>query len=237
MPVLNVSRAAKVWADRGNTHELSASAFNLIVTVTTCYGLTVFAIASAVTYRMSLRSVLNGWILLGFLAGAFAGCIASSLADPLLSCVGLTMMAGSLGGISGPVFGQYHSTSMMEIASATVVATLCFGAAGVVYPRSLENWGGLLCTGLFGMLAVQLTGMLLPRGSAPHEALRLAIDWSGLALFSAYILYDFNRARYVNRNTRNAVKIGVSVFLDMINVFVELLDLLGKSRADGDGEA
>jgi FtsH-binding integral membrane protein len=50
---------------------------------------------------------------------------------------------------------------------------------------------------------------------------------AGLGIFGAFTIYDFNRLR---RGDENAVVIAASIFLDVFNGFLLLLDLSGWQR-------
>ena len=60
----------------------------------------------------------------------------------------------------------------------------------------------------------------------PGQPLIYAV--AGLAIFGAFTIYDFNRLR--QRSADGAVLIAASIFLDIFNVFLLLLDLFGGSR-------
>ena len=47
-------------------------------------------------------------------------------------------------------------------------------------------------------------------------------------IFGAYTIFDFNRLRRANES--EAVPIAASIFLDIFNIFLLLLDLFGGSR-------
>ena len=51
---------------------------------------------------------------------------------------------------------------------------------------------------------------------------------AGLAIFGGFTIIDFNRLRQDDADS--AVVIAASIFLDVFNVFLLLLDLFGGSR-------
>jgi uncharacterized protein len=62
--------------------------------------------------------------------------------------------------------------------------------------------------------------------SIPGSHLIYAVG--GLGIFGAFTIVDFNRLRQAG--DQSAVAIAASIFLDLFNVFLLLLDLLGGSR-------
>ena len=50
----------------------------------------------------------------------------------------------------------------------------------------------------------------------------------GLAIFAVFTMYDFQRLK--NTHPDDAVYLAASIFLDVLNVFLLMLQLLGMSR-------
>lgn len=47
-------------------------------------------------------------------------------------------------------------------------------------------------------------------------------------LFSAFIVFDFNRAMRIPKTFLNAFDVGIQIYLDMINLFIRMLEIFGK---------
>jgi modulator of FtsH protease len=62
--------------------------------------------------------------------------------------------------------------------------------------------------------------------SIPHANLIYAI--AGLVIFGGYTIFDFNRLR--RSGLEDAVPIAASIFLDILNVFLLLLQLFGNEN-------
>jgi len=62
--------------------------------------------------------------------------------------------------------------------------------------------------------------------SIPNSNLIYAVG--GLAIFGAFTIYDFNRLRRATPDS--AVVIAASIFVDVFNVFLLALELLGGRR-------
>lgn len=54
------------------------------------------------------------------------------------------------------------------------------------------------------------------------------IDYIAAAIFSLYIGYDMYRSTQVQRTVTNALHISVSLYLDIINLFLSLINILRK---------
>ena len=70
----------------------------------------------------------------------------------------------------------------------------------------------------FGIVAIFVS---IPNGNVIYAV-------AGLGIFGAFTIFDFNRLRRADANS--AVGIAASIFLDVFNVFLLLLDLFGGQR-------
>ena len=122
------------------------------------------------------------------------------------------------------------AASVVKVFAITTGLVVTLGLVGAVYPKSLESWGIYLLGGLlvliFGQFVVLIAGML---GANVGGAMTV-FDWIGVALFSAYVVYDLNRAMRVERTHDNAIDCAVAIYLDFLNLFLRLLRLLGTRK-------
>ena len=70
----------------------------------------------------------------------------------------------------------------------------------------------------FGLVAIFVA---IPNGDIVYAV-------AGIGIFGAFTIFDFNRLR--RSSTDGAALIAASIFLDIFNVFLLLLDLLGGGR-------
>lgn len=219
-----------VWERRAmSNNSIDARTFNLIFALTTIYGMITYGVLAAFCQHVQFGI----WGALGVMVVAFAGCFVAASEVPVMNLLGLTMIAGGLGAISGPFIAQYKVASVVEIAAMTVLITAILGAVGTLYPKSLENWGMLLFTFLIALIVAQIVFPLLyAMAGLPLQGLRTMLDWAGVILFSGYIVYDFNRAQFIPKTVDNAMDSGIAVFLDIANLFIRLLELFGQKDDD-----
>jgi len=135
--------------------------------------------------------------------------------------LGFTFFMGlMLSRILQVALGFSNGTSMIAMA-ATGTGAIFFTMATVatVSKRDFSNMGKFL---LIGMIVVLLAGVANIFFQIP--ALSLAISAAAVMIFSAYILYDISRI--VQGGETNYVSATLSVYLDLYNVFVSLLNLI-----------
>jgi FtsH-binding integral membrane protein len=119
-------------------------------------------------------------------------------------------IAGGLGGI------------VIDAAATTAAITLAAAAYGVTTRRDLSSLGGILFAGLIGILVASLLGIFI------HLAfLHLVISLVAAVVFTGMLVYDFNRvARMRMASTGDAIMMAVSIYLDILNLFLSLLSIL-----------
>jgi hypothetical protein len=222
------------WESREGAHEVSARTFNVVMSVTTLYGFIVYGAAGWGSARIIQERLLVGWPALAYLVAllgiSIVGMLVSFSPDPLRAYGGLSALAGSLGALIGPIANHYGRGSVADAAIVTLCITLVLGAAGYLYPRSLEHWGSTLCLALSTLVGAQLLSLSASIGVI--HPLHSVVSWLAIILFSAFVVYDFNRAQRLTRTIPNAIQSGVAVFVDVTNLFVRLLQIFGQNKED-----
>jgi FtsH-binding integral membrane protein len=219
----------KATSRSGVFDDIGERTFNLIFALTTMYGMAIYGVFIA----LFLHTKLNFWEGLGLFLVSMAGCFVSASDFAGFKIVGLTMIAGGLGAITGPYVNLFKLASVTEIAGATVLITVVLGAIGWIYPKSFASWGLSLFVLLIGAIVLQIFAPIIYVAlGLPLTGMLHALDWLVIVLFSAYLIYDFNRARDLPKTIDNAMDCGVSVFLDVANIFIRLLSLFGVVKDD-----
>lgn len=208
--------------------------------------------------RLSLRAyslALTGFVLAGFLVmGACASLFASpaflmavldhylsvAILSTVASIVGIVMMGSgkkrqavglSLAGYAVFVlsFGFTTSTILLSYTAATIstafLATagivVVFACLGVALPQVFEKIQGVLMGALLALVVVQVVMLFM-------GVSQTWIDFVVIVVFCGFIGYDFHKAMYDEPTLVNAVYNASELFLDIINVFVRVLSILGN---------
>jgi FtsH-binding integral membrane protein len=155
--------------------------------------------------------------------GAIIGLHFAAAAGREQLAIGLLFGMGLLLGLAvAPVIADYAGadpSALWQAAGATAAFVAALGAYGYATRRDLSSWGRTLFWALLGLIAFGIVGIFvsIPAGNVIYAV-------AGLGIFGAFTIYDFNRLR---RGAENAVVIAASIFLDIFNVFLLLLDLFG----------
>jgi modulator of FtsH protease len=125
----------------------------------------------------------------------------------------LSRMLGMVLGLSNGVSliaTAFGGTSLVFAGMATMASTM---------KRDLSGMGRWLFVGVIVMLVASVANIWLQL-----PALMLAVSAISVVVFSAYILYDLKQI--IDGGETNYVTATLSVYLDVYNVFVSLLNLL-----------
>jgi modulator of FtsH protease len=167
----------------------------------------------------------HSWIV--FYIGAFV-CIfglniASARGREQLATALLFGMGLLLGMATGPVLALYAKANhdvLYQAAGATGAFVAGLGSYGYATRRDLSYWARTLFWSLLALIGFGIIGLFI---AIPHGNVIYAV--AGLAIFGAFTIFDFNRLR--RTTMAGAVPIAASIFLDIFNVFLFMLRLLG----------
>lgn len=131
-----------------------------------------------------------------------------------------------LGDVLEIYIAQGASVIIFQAAAATAVAGIAAGAVGYLTHRDLSRLGGFLFIGLVVVAVASLVGLFVQSG-----VLWTAISAVSALLFTGFLVFDINRvARAGNVSEGDAIVMAISVYLDIYNLFLDLLYLFGGRR-------
>ena len=135
--------------------------------------------------------------------------------------LGFTFFMGlMLSRILQVALGFSNGTSMIAMAAGgTGAIFFTMATVATVSKRDFSNMGKFLFVGMIVVLLAAVANIFFQ-----IPALSLAISAAAVMIFSAYILYDISRI--VQGGETNYVSATLSVYLDLYNVFVSLLNLI-----------
>ncbi len=136
--------------------------------------------------------------------------------------LGFTFFMGlMLSRLIGHILGFSNGASLIMTAfggTATIFGVMA--TVATVSKRDFSGLGKWLFAGVLVILATALANIFLQL-----PALHLAISVIAIAIFSAYILFDVQQI--INGGETNYILATLNIYLDIYNIFVNLLSLLG----------
>jgi uncharacterized protein len=119
-------------------------------------------------------------------------------------------------------YGDMDPTAVYQAGAATALFVAGFGAAGYATRRDLAPLARLCFWALVGLI---IFGIVLIFVNIPGAGLIYSI--LGLVIFAGFVMFDFQRLRK-NTDIAEAPLLAASIFLDVLNVFLLLLNLFNR---------
>lgn len=215
-----------VWG-RSGTDTLSRRAFLALIGGLTFYGLALNAGLAFWALQVHFQPGMLLYLALGLalpMAGIFTASRARSLPIALL---GYHMVLVPFGLILGPILSVYIHIGGLALVMNALVLTGCTTGVmtllGLSYPDVFAKLGGVLFAALIALFVVLLVSMFVPSLAAAGW-----IAWLAAGIFTLCIGYDCHRAMAIPATGRNAVDVAISLYLDIFNLFLWILRILGR---------
>lgn len=187
---------------------------------------------SAFTAFVSMQMQLPGFMPLVATFGAL-GLIWFALPRTANSVAGIGVVfaiTGLLGFGIGPLLNNY-----LQMANGGQLIMTALGGTGVIFlalsgyaltsRRDFSFMGGMLVVGMVLVLITMLANIFMQ-----IPALSLALSVFIILIMSGFILYD--TSRIINGGETNYIMATVGLYLNLFNIFVNLLALLGFASGD-----
>lgn len=126
------------------------------------------------------------------------------------------------------IFLVYTSESIAYVFLATSIIFAAFAILGKTTKIDLTKWGIYLLVALIAIIIISVINIFI--GSS---TLYMIISIATILVFSAYVAYDVNMAlnkTFLMDTENKGIYCAFQLFLDFINLFIELLRLFGKSK-------
>jgi uncharacterized protein len=140
--------------------------------------------------------------------------------------------AASMGLSLAGIFLLYTGTSIARVFFISAGTFAAMSLYGYTTQRDLSQFGSFLFMGLIGIVLASLVNIFI--GSS---ALQFAISMIGVIVFTGLTAWDTQRIKEVYQEgdpgdvlTKKALIGALALYLDFINLFVMLLQLVGQRR-------
>ena len=202
---------------------ISATAYNLTIGLTLIWG---FAINWLMVTNIDPQSIasINPWVFfIGYFASCFFGIyLFDRSSNPLISFIGYNFVVVPFGLIINLVVSRYDATLVAEAIRITGLVTIGMMCLGSMYPDFFKKISGALTIALLLVIVVELVEIFV---FGIHHGI---IDWIVVLIFCGYIGYDWGRANQLPKTLDNAVDSAAALYMDIINLFLRILRILGR---------
>lgn len=202
---------------------ISATAYNFVIGLTLCWGFVINWLMVTNIDPQSIASI-NPWIFfIGYFASCFFGIyLFKGSSNPLVSFIGYNFVVVPFGLIINLVISGYDAALVSEAIRITGLVTIGMMCLGSMYPAFFKKISGALTIALILVIVVELVEMFI---FGIHHGI---IDWMVVLIFCGYIGYDWGRANQIPKTLDNAVDSAAALYMDIINLFLRILRILGR---------
>ena len=123
------------------------------------------------------------------------------------------------------IFIVYNLSSIMFVFLVTAITFLIFAIIGYTTKKDVSGWGSFLMMALLAVIVTSIVNIFIK-----SSTMDLIITLISVVIFLGYVIYDMkNVERLALVNSEAGPIYGAfQLYLDFINIFVDLLKLLGN---------
>lgn len=185
------------------------------------------AIAAGIAMALNMSPMMS---IVFFVAGFIMLFVVNKKADSASGIFWVFAFTGAMGASLGPMLNHYaglpNGTELiMQALGGTALIFFSLSAYALTTRKDFSFMGGFLMVGLIVVLVAALANIFLA-----IPALSLTISAAIILIMSALILFD--TSRIINGGETNYIRATVGLYLNVFNIFVNLLQLLGVFGSD-----
>lgn len=117
--------------------------------------------------------------------------------------------------------GAGYQNILTEAFLITAVTSIGLAVYSWTTKRDFSGLGSKLFMAVLILLVASIVGIFFP-----STLLSLIIAVAGVAIFSGFLLYHVQRAKYLADTVPNAIGLTVSIFISILNLFIFILEIL-----------
>lgn len=205
--------------------EISSASYNLIIGACLVWGFVInYLIVTGIDPRV-LQSTNTIVFLLAYFGLCFAGIwLFNHSTKPLYSFIGYNLVVIPFGFCLNLIISAYDPYIVSNAIQLTGGVTLIMMILGTLYPQFFSSIIKSISVILLITIIVEVIMVLFMRKSSA------IIDWIIALCFCGYIGYDWGRANRIPKTTDNAIDSAAAIYIDIINLFVRILRIMGRRR-------
>lgn len=156
--------------------------------------------------------------------------VVNKMADTSKGLLAIFAFAGVEGASIGPLLAHYLAmpsgpSLVMQALGGTAIVFFGLSAYALTIKKDFSYMGGFLMVGLLVAVVAMIANIFLA-----IPALSLTISAAVVMIMSGLILFD--TSRIINGGETNYIRATVSLYLDVLNLFIHLLHLLTALGGD-----
>ena len=213
--------------EKVNGTELSRRAYNAVIGGVLVVGLMINA-AMAQYLPASAFEIMGTYpwaVIIGFLVVAFGSVFVIYKSDnPAVSFLGFIVLSAAFGYLVAAAVQSYTETTVTRAFMLTAAISLAMVVAATIAPGIFAKMGSALIAALVITLIAEIATIFFTHTDP------IAFDYIFVVIFSLYIGYDWQKAQVYPPTLDNAVDSAADIYVDIVNLFIRLLAILGRDK-------
>lgn len=199
--------------------------YNLVIGLVLCWGFLVnWLMVKHIPYE-ALASTSPLVFFIAYFASCFFGVFLFTKSQtPLISFVGYNFVVVPFGTIINLVVYHYDPSLILDAMRVTGMVTAVMMILGSLFPAFFFRIAGALTVSLLVVIVVEVFEIFV---LGIHHGI---LDWVVVVIFCGYVGFDWARANKIPKTLDNAVDSAASLYMDIINLFLRILSIMGRRR-------
>lgn len=197
--------------------------YNFIIGAVLCWGFGLNWLMLKHIPAQSIAQISPLVLVLGYLVSCFLGVWLFTKSDvPIVSFIGYNLVVIPFGFVINLVVSQYDPALVIDAVRVTGFVTAVMMLLGATFPAFFQRIVGALTIALVAVIIFEMIEIFFLHR---HHGV---IDWIVVVIFCGYIGYDWGRANAIPRTVDNAIDSAASLYIDIINLFLRILRIMGR---------
>lgn len=202
---------------------VTANIYNLTLGLCVLYGI-VLNIVTVCMFAPYVQHInLTAFLIVYFIVGFTGIWINKNYDKPFISMIGYTMLVMPIGVLLAIALPGYPVLDILHASVVTAAIVVIMIVVSTTKPDVFYDLGPVLSIGLISGIVLEIISILFGYTGK-------LFDWLFVLLFSGYIGYDWVKAQSVPYTIDNAIDSALDIYLDVINLFLRILEISSKSK-------
>lgn len=233
MSVTNSSEFKKARMQDVSGTQLSQSGFNAVIGFMVLMGLALnFAVyfltgKGAFFAKLLIEQKISPWLLIipVFILGLVGVGVSQRAKTAGARVLGFLLMSLVMSVSLTIIMSVYTDASILSALSITAVVTVFMMMLSVIFPRFFLSIGRVLGITLLLCIVTEIGAYFIFRTDIGSW-----MNWMVAIVFCGFIGFDWARAQVYPKTVNNAIACAADIYLDVINLFIRILEITGKRR-------
>lgn len=222
--LINNAELKKLRLESGEEDVISLNQYNIVIGCVLVWGFLLNYIMAKFFMNQILQLNLVAALVI-YLVAALGSCfIIYKSNNPIVSFIGFTILATAMGLIITFLLSMYDTSVIIPAIAITGVIVGIMLILSSIFPDFFAGLGKGLFISLIISIVVELAAAFIF-----HITLQI-VDYVVIIIFCGYIGYDWVRAQRYPKTIDNAIDSAADIYVDIMNIFVRVLEILGKSK-------